>query len=682
MSKILLVGNPNAGKTSLFNQLTGLNQRTGNFHGVTVSYSSGKIQYENSELEIIDLPGSFSLNSNTDDKKVLLHYLLNRDKTDKILFVLDATQLERGLLFFLQVQELTNQMVLVLTMEDILAKSNISIDIDKLSKELGVEVFLVNSKTGKGITELKESIYHDSKFLKPNKIWNWDRKRENFIQKIKSKISYTNTQFFDYILLNSLKKASGEIIISELPCFDKINPSIYEYIQKEILKSKNNFTYEEEVIFKSIGIKKILSKCIKGEILINQNTFTEKLDKFLLHPRFGILIFLVLMLALFQTLFSWSEVPMNFLESVFKFISEQTTKLIPEGPFQGLVSKGIINGVGSVMVFIPQIAILFFFIGILEETGYLARILYLMDKFMGKFGLSGKSFFPIISSAACAVPAILSARTIDNKSEKIITILVSPLITCSARYPVYILLISSIFPETHFFGFLSLQALVLFGLFFLGMFTAFVFAVLFKKLFFKKDSSFFLVELPVYRTPSLKNLFLYTYQNVKSFVLNSGKVILYVSILLWFLASFPFHKENDISQSYLAQMGKAIEPAIEPLGFNWKIGVGLISSFAAREVMVSTMAILYNVNEEDNDTLKEKIKTDRTESGKLTFSFLTSISLLIFFAYASQCMSTLSVVRQETNSYFWPSFLFFYMFCLAYLSSLFVYQFGKFLGYN
>jgi ferrous iron transport protein B len=423
----------------------------------------------------------------------------------------------------------------------------------------------------------------------------------------------------------------------------------------------------------------------------NQKSFSSKFDKIILHPVFGMITFFGIMAFVFQSLFSWSEFPMQLIETSIDSLANYFQRLLPVGPFSGLVTKGIIGGVGSVLVFIPQIALLFFFIGIMEESGYLSRVAFIMDKFMGRFGLSGKSFIPLLSSAACAVPAIMSTRTIENKSDKMATILISPLITCSARYPVYILIIGAIFPKKNLLGIFSLQALILFGLFILGMVTALLFALLFKKTFFRHDSSYFLIELPSYKIPSLKNLFLSVYQNVKAFIENSGTIILYASILLWFLAYYPVAAPTEkqqipteISKSYAAQLGKFIEPAIRPLGFDWKIGVGIISSFAAREVMVSTLAIIYGVEgDETSEDLKTSIQDDvNRDTGKKTWSLLTAISLLLFFAYASQCMSTLAVVRQETKSYFWPSFLFMYMTILAYLSSLAIYQIGFFLGFG
>ncbi|HNC01582.1 MAG TPA: ferrous iron transporter B, partial [Leptospiraceae bacterium] len=423
----------------------------------------------------------------------------------------------------------------------------------------------------------------------------------------------------------------------------------------------------------------------------NQKSKSAALDKIVLHPFFGMITFFAIMALVFQSLFSWSELPMEWIEKTFDTLANYFEKSLPIGPLNGLLTKGIIGGVGSVLVFIPQISLLFLFIGIMEESGYLSRVSFIMDKFMGKFGLSGKSFIPLLSSAACAVPAIMSTRTIENKSDKMTTILISPLITCSARYPVYILVIGAIFPKENVFGIFSLQALILFGLFILGMGTALLFALLFKKTFFKHESSYFLIELPSYKIPSVKNLSLSVYQNVKAFIVNSGTIILYVSIVLWFLAYYPVNvgsegaeTKSEISESYAARLGKTIEPVLQPLGFDWKIGVGIISSFAAREVLVSTLAIIYGVEgDETSDDLKTSLQSDiNPKTGKKTWSILTAISLLIFFAYASQCMSTLAVVRQETKSFFWPAFLFVYMTILAYFSSLAVYQIGTALGFG
>ncbi len=688
--RCLLVGNANAGKTSLFNQLTGLSQKTGNFPGITVGIATGEVKIKDKQLEIIDLPGSFSLNANSEDKKTLTRFLINRKETDKILFVLDAILLERSLQFLFQIMDIGAPIILVITMKDILEKKNLSISVDKLKQELGIETILVNAKKGNGIAELKELISEEFNFKTPERLWTWDDKREIFFKNILKKIETDNPYYLSFVLSNTLKKLSGEKLQKELPGLEEFKPEIQNFIIKEHKASGLIYKYQEEVIHKSFKIKNIISKTLSGNTE-NQKSLSSKFDKLILHPFFGMLIFFGVMGFIFQSLFSWSEFPMELIESTMEGLGNFLQKRIPEGPLSGLITKGIVGGVGSVLVFIPQIALLFFFIGIMEESGYLSRVSFIMDKFMGKFGLSGKSFIPLLSSAACAVPAIMSTRTIENKSDKMTTILISPLITCSARYPVYILVIGAIFPKKNLFVFFSLQALVLFGLFILGMATALLFALLFKKTFFRHESSYFLIELPSYKIPSIKNLFLSVYQNVKAFIENSGTIILYASILLWFLAYYPVTPLTDskqvtteISNSYAAQLGKFIEPAIRPLGFDWKIGVGIISSFAAREVMVSTLAIIYGIEgDETSNDLKTSIQNDSDpNTGKKTWNVLTAISLLIFFAYASQCMSTLAVVRQETKSYFWASFLFIYMTVLAYLSSLAVYQIGIALGFG
>ncbi|HMV43867.1 MAG TPA: ferrous iron transport protein B [Leptospiraceae bacterium] len=688
--RCLLVGNANAGKTSVFNRLTGLSQKTGNFPGVTVGIATGTISSNDRELELIDLPGSFSLNANSEDKKTLTRFLMSRKPTDKIVFVLDAMLLERSLQFLFQIMDLGAPLLLVITMKDILEKKNISIDLDKLKNELGIEVILVNGKTGDKIPELKELLLKESSFKTPERLWAWDEKRETFFKNLLTRIEADNKHYLSFVLSNALKKLSGEKLQKELPGIEEFNPTIQNFIQMELVASGLLFKYQEEVIYKSFKIKSIISHVLNGNIE-NQKSKSAALDKIVLHPFFGMITFFAIMALVFQSLFSWSELPMEWIEKTFDTLANYFEKSLPIGPLNGLLTKGIIGGVGSVLVFIPQISLLFLFIGIMEESGYLSRVSFIMDKFMGKFGLSGKSFIPLLSSAACAVPAIMSTRTIENKSDKMTTILISPLITCSARYPVYILVIGAIFPKENVFGIFSLQALILFGLFILGMGTALLFALLFKKTFFKHESSYFLIELPSYKIPSVKNLSLSVYQNVKAFIVNSGTIILYVSIVLWFLAYYPVNvgsegaeTKSEISESYAARLGKTIEPVLQPLGFDWKIGVGIISSFAAREVLVSTLAIIYGVEgDETSDDLKTSLQSDiNPKTGKKTWSILTAISLLIFFAYASQCMSTLAVVRQETKSFFWPAFLFVYMTILAYFSSLAVYQIGTALGFG
>ncbi len=683
--RILVLGNPNCGKSTLFNKLTGANQKTGNFPGVTVEKHFGKIRNQTQEIELIDLPGSFSLTGNSEEKKVLTHFLMQRKPTDKVLFIMDATLLERSLQFFFQITDLGVPVLLVLTMKDILEKRNISLSLEILEKELGVKCFLINAKSGDGVNELKKYLFFEDSFQVVSRKWRWDKEKEDFFLQISNSFEFSEKIYLDFLILNTLKKLSGETLQEELPTIEILGNEFFEHVQKKFHEKKLKFTYEEELIQKSFYIKQILSKVVLGNSTVISSQFEKKIDKYLLHPTWGIIIFLFIMGLVFQFLFRWAEVPMNLIEDGFSFLSIWVGNFFPEGPLRDLIADGIITGVGSVMVFVPQIGFLFFFIGLLEESGYIARASFVMDKFMGKFGLSGKSFIPLLSSAACAVPAILGARTIEDKSDRMRTILVSPFITCSARYPVYILVIGTIFSDKLLLGVLDIRSLVLFCLFFLGMFTAFVFALIFKKTFFKKDSSYFILELPSYKRPSIRNVSYNVYLKLKDFVLSTGQIILFASILLWFLANYPYNRETQnkkesIQVSYAAKIGKTIEPVIEPLGFDWKIGVAILTSFAAREVMVSTLAIIYGIEKEEVSTdLQEEMRKDiNPKTQKPVWTFLTGLSVLIFFAYACQCISTLAVVRKETNSYIWPLFLFFYMTSLAYFSSLLVYQIGRF----
>lgn len=704
--RCLLVGNANSGKSTLFNQLTGLSQRTGNFHGVTVEKLHGKVQLGGNQAEVIDLPGSYSLNGFSEDKKVLSRFLMNREENDRILFVMDSLNLERSLQFFFQIMDLGVPLLLVLTMKDVLKKKKMSLELEILKEKLGVDVFLVNAKNGDGVKELKEALFREGTFRIPVRTWSWESKKEEFVNHLKDKIQFEKTDIH-FILENALKELSGETLQPELPGLELFPENIQSFLKEELEKSGFKFTYQDELVQKSFFAKKIVTEVLlfEGDSIGARRSFSNQIDRYVLHPVFGFIIFIFLMGFIFQTLFSWSELPANLIEKLVNFMADFARSRLPEGPLSELIAEGIIGGVGSVLTFIPQISFLFLFIGIMEESGYMARAALVMDKLMGKFGLSGKSFIPLLSSAACAVPGILSARTVENRSERLATILVAPLVTCSARYPVYILVIGTIFPVGNVLGFLSIQGLALFLLFSLGLITSLSFALLFKKTFFKSDPSYFITEIPSYQIPSLRNLGLNLYKNLRAFVVNAGTIILYISIILWFLANYPNMEKPDLSRlkspeeksevmqdfkkrkitnSYAGQFGRFIEPVILPLGFDWKIGISLLTSFAAREVMVSTLSIIYGVEdgEENNQGLKSKMLKDYNPLiKKKTWNFLTGISILLFFAFACQCISTLAVVRKETNSYIWPGFLFVYMTTLAYLSSLVVFQTGRLIGF-
>ncbi len=689
-SILYLVGNPNSGKSTLFNQLTGLKQKTGNFHGVTIEKKIGSISFGDKQISLVDLPGTLGPGAPSLEKKITYETLLNRGKSDLAIYVLDATSLERGLQFLFQIIDMGIPTLLVLTMKDLLVKNNVSLDLKQMEEILGLQIHLINAKSGEGIQELKEKLSQSESFKKSERKWSWEPKRESFFLKLCNFLG-ANSLESQYALNESLKFLSKDPLSKDPRFLDQFSDETQAVLKNQMEKANLLFDYQSELIQKAISIKKILSKVLTSQEKQTPN-FENKMDSFFLHPLYGTLFFLSLMGLLFQTLFSWAEIPMQAIELGIRFLQDSISSFLPSGPFQNLVVDGIVGGVGTVVTFIPQISLLFLFMGLLEESGYMARASFLMDKLMGKFGISGKSFIPLLSSSACAVPAILGTRTIENKAERFTTILVSPLVMCSARYPIYILVVGTVFTSNPILGVFNLQGIVLFGMFVLGMLASLFFALLFKKTFFKSDSSYFIMELPHYNVPSFKSVFLSVYVKIKGFLASAGQIILYISVLLWFFSRFPGDnsldkwKPSPIEQSYVAQMGKTIEPLIEPLGYDWKIGVSLITSFAAREVMVSTLAILYQNEDENPETsndLRQAMRLD-TKKNQITplWSSLTGLSLLVFFAFASQCMSTLAVVKKETGSALWAFFQFSYMSILAYMSAFLVYQIGLLLGFS
>ncbi|PJZ56536.1 ferrous iron transport protein B [Leptospira barantonii] len=686
-SRILMAGNPNCGKSTLFNRLTGLRQKTGNYHGVTVEKAEGLLSHADHSLKVLDLPGAFSLGGNAEDKQVTSRVLIGHEEGDRILFVMDASLAERSLQFLLQILELDVPVLVAVTMKDVLEKKRISLDLDSLSREFGIQFQYVNPKSGDGISELKDLIVSPGAFRLPIKSFQWDGDREKLLNGLLKSLSSEHSNSLKFVLINSLKELSGETLQKGLPGISLFPENSREHIRKEFSRFGKTFTYLEELTQKSMYIKKVLGNALLGSASENERVLS-KADKILLHPFWGLVSFLGIMALVFQALFTWSETPMDWIESTVQNLGSFVGSFMEEGPLRSLIQEGIIGGVGAVLVFVPQISLLFLFIGILEETGYIARASFVMDRFMGKFGLSGKSFIPLLSSAACAVPAIMGTRTIENKSDRLTTILVAPLITCSARYPVYVLVIGAIFPAGKIFGIFSIQALTMLGLFLLGMIASMVVALVFKKTFFKSDASYFLMELPAYNTPSIKSLGITVFKKLKAFLASAGQIILFISVLLWFLANYPridsgLHpnasdaelKKIQIRESYAGSAGKFMEPVLKPIGFDWKMGIGIITSFAAREIMVSTLSIIYGVGgEESDDDLKEAIRKDRDENGKPVWGMRNSVSLLLFFAFACQCMSTLAVVKKETNSIVWPLFMFGYMTVLAYSASFIVFQ--------
>ncbi|MCW7494151.1 ferrous iron transport protein B [Leptospira sp. 2 VSF19] len=686
-NRIYLVGNPNCGKSTLFNQLTGLKQKTGNFSGVTVEKREGTLNLDNVDWTITDLPGTYGLGGVAEDKKIAYEILLSRTPDEQVIYVLDALNLERGLQFLLQIIDMGVPTLVVLTMKDVLEKKRIQLDLEKLEKSIGLQFILVNAKSGEGIDHLKEILKKQDSFQKRPRLWNWDSKEESFLAEAKQKLGI-NTNEAEFFLSQSLKFINKDPHLNDKRYFTKFPEETGNWLKSAIEGKGYNFYYQEEMIHRSFFIKKVLANVITYPKSI-PGSWEEKLDRLLLHPILGFVCFFLLMGLLFQSLFSFAELPMDLIESGITSLQSFVESLLSDGLLKSLICEGIIGGVGSVIVFIPQIALLFLFIGILEESGYLARASFLMDRVMGKFGLSGKSFIPLLSSAACAVPAILGTRTIENKSDRFTTIMVSPLIMCSARYPVYILIVGTVFSFPPVFGIFNIQGFVLFSMFSLGMIASLGFALLFRKTVFKEDASYFVMELPRYNLPSARSLFHTVFAKVKSFLSTAGQIILYISVLLWFLSHFPADYKNNewktspIENSYIGTIGKVMEPAIKPLGFDWKIGISILTSFAAREVMVSTLAVLYGSEEnEEGESLRSMLRTEKREDGSPVWTPLSGLSLLVFFAFASQCMSTLAVTKKETGTLFWPVVQFLYMTTLAICSSFLIFQLGKILGFS
>ncbi|MBA6156832.1 ferrous iron transport protein B [Tenacibaculum sp. S7007] len=696
--KVALIGNPNTGKTSLFNQLTGLNQKVGNYPGVTVDKKQGVCKLSNNQTAIItDLPGTYSINPTSIDESIVLKTLMSAQKDeqpDVIVIVADIENLKRNLLLFSQIQDLETPTILALNMADQLQRKGISIDIEELEKELQTKVVLMSARNNEGIDELKAEI---SNYASIKTVTNFKEISKKIDKSYFEELSKVSDKFSMYELWMLLTK-QHTILLSEE------EKTAIHFFGHDVSQQKKY--QHKETIYRYQKINSILKKTYK----LDKSKATDlrsKLDKVFTHKIFGYIIFFGLLLLIFQSIFDWASTPMDFIDGFFADISMYTKNNLPAGMFTDLLTDGIIPGIGGVVIFIPQIAILFLFIAILEETGYMSRVVFLMDKIMRRFGMSGKSVIPLISGTACAIPAIMATRTISSWKERLITILVTPFTTCSARLPVYAILIALIIPDTKVFGFLNLQGITLLGLYVLGFLAAIIAAYILHKTLKIKSNSFFVIEMPNYKVPSVKNVLLDVLEKTKAFVFGAGKIILAISIVLWFLASHGPSSfkdaernvvenvanqglsENELAQkvasaklekSYIGIAGKTIEPVVKPLGYDWKIGIGLIASFAAREVFIGTLATIYSVenNDEDTSTIKEKMASEiNPVTGEKRFNFATGISLLLFYAFAMQCMATLAIVKRETKSWKWPVIQLVGMGALAYLSAFIAYQFLK-----
>jgi ferrous iron transport protein B len=644
--KVALFGNPNTGKSSVFNMLTGLRQQVGNFPGVTVEKKSGTFKIAEKEFTLIDFPGTYSIYPRTKDEEVV--YQVITDKTSKeypelALVVLNASQLKRNLLLCSQLYDLNIPLIIVVNMSDIAQRKGISLDLQKLESLFpGSVVVSTNARIGLGKDRLLEAI----------SIFNFEK-----------------------------HKSENKSIIAEF------EPSPIDNLSKQVSETKARKSW----------IDSILPALQKYEE--TKTTTQSKLDKILVHWFWGYLIFIAILLVVFQFIYAFASYPMDAIDMAFIQLSNLLQDNLPEGIFSNLISQGIVPGIGGVVIFIPQIALLFFFISILEETGYLSRVVFIMDRIMRPLGLNGKSVVPLMSSVACAIPGVMSARTISDWRERLITILVAPLMSCSARIPVYTLLIALVIPDEPIFGFFNLRGIVLFSLYALGLVSALVIAFVLKKIIRTKDKGFLVLEMPEFKSPRWQNVWITVYEKVRIFVWDAGKVILAISVILWVLASFgpgnsiekaeqdatveiakkswnedeknQFIASAKLEKSYMGIMGKALEPIIEPLGYDWKIGVSLLTSFAAREVFVGSLATIYAVHDisDDNTLLINRLRMEKKADDTPIYTLATGSSLLVFYVFAMQCISTLAVVKRETNSWKWPIFQLVFMGILAYSMS-------------
>jgi ferrous iron transport protein B len=693
---IALVGNPNSGKSSLFNALTGLNQKVGNFPGVTVDKKTGHVLLEQQlPAELIDLPGTYSLYPRRTDEWVAYKVLMNADpdtKADVVLLVADASNLKRNLLFCSQIIDLKIPVVMALTMNDIAARKDIKIDISGLEAELGIPVVAVNPRKNRGLGELKKVLAQVSKMnphLHARDFMNTKKLAPESIAGVQKLLPHLSDYGSIHYLINH----------ENFP-LDQQQQAAIEKIEADHTFNPTK-TQAEEILQRYTRIRQIMQQHVVETGPLEKKMFTDSLDNLLLHRTWGYVILLVVLFLLFQSIFWLAQFPMDGIEWMFTEAGGWLNHTLPEAWWSDLLVNGFLAGLSGILVFVPQIMILFGLITILEDTGYMARISFLSDKLMRKAGLNGKSVMPMISGFACAVPAIMSARNIENKKERLLTILVTPLMSCSARLPVYTILISLVIDDTYYFGFLSVQGLVMMALYFLGTFMALFVSYVMKFFIRIKEKSFFILELPIYRAPRWKNVGVTMIEKAKIFVFDAGKVIIMISLLLWFLSSYgPGNRINNVEKKYAVLMqqqpgktdslqkhlsaeklqnsyagilGKSIEPVIEPLGYDWKIGIALITSFAAREVFVGTMATLYSVEETDNTSLREKMAAATHSDGRKVYTLPAALSLMVFYVLAMQCMSTLAVVKRETRTWKWPIFQFIYMTGLAYLLSFVTY---------
>ena len=694
---VALVGNPNTGKTSVFNNLTGLNQKVGNYPGITVEKKEAVVKLSrNLKAHILDLPGTYSLNATSLDENVVIELLLNKndkDYPDVVVVISDIENLKRNLLLFTQIKDLGLPTILAINMADRMDRKGIQLDVGLLEKRLKTKVNLISARKNKGFTELKQSILDYQKLsvtpcLEASKI------DKQYFESLKK--AYPNQDLYKLWLVITqdvnFGKTNRNRISSENGFKPKSDSEIKRLQQKETIK---RYQFINETLKETLTKNLALAKGLRASI-----------DRLLIHKVWGYVIFLAILFLIFQTIYDWSTYPMDFIDESFLALSEYVKDVFPVGMLSDLISEGIIPGIGGIVIFVPQIAFLFLFISILEETGYMSRVVFLMDRIMRKFGMSGKSVVPLVSGTACAIPAVMAARNIESWKERLVTILVVPFTTCSARLPVYLIIIGLVIPDERWLGVFNYQGITLMLLYLLGFVTAVVSGWLASKMLKIEFKSYFVVEMPDYKMPIFKNVFYTVIEKTKSFVFGAGKIILAISIILWVLASYGPTDDFDnaesivtasldmtglsqeqinteissykLKNSYIGYAGRAIEPAVIPLGYDWKIGIAIIASFAAREVFVGTLATIYSVENDNEQTIKNRMaaETNPILGGPL-FTFASGISLLLFYAFAMQCMSTLAIVRKETGTWKWPMIQLFGMSGFAYVVALIAFQILK-----
>ena len=694
---VALIGNPNTGKTSVFNALTGLNQKVGNYPGITVDKKQGVCRLSRGvKAHILDLPGTYSLNASSLDENVVIELLLNKndkDHPDVAVIVSDVENLKRNLLLFTQVKDLKIPTILVINMSDVMDRKGISLDIEVLEKKLHTKIALVSTRKNSGIQQLK-SLIENYKTLPTHQCLDASTIDPVYFERLQK--AFPNQELYKLWVVITQDVNFGKITRQELDVSKfktKSSSELKRLQQKEAIK---RYQFINNVLKEGQNIDRSKARDLRS-----------KFDRVLTHKIWGYVIFFIILLTIFQAIYDWATFPMDLIDTTFAGIAEWVKNTFPNGgKVTDLFAEGIVSGIGGIVIFIPQIAFLFLFISILEESGYMSRVVFLMDRIMRRFGLSGKSLVPLISGTACAIPAVMATRNIENWKERLITILVTPFTTCSARLPVYLIIIALVIPEGYVFG-LSYQALTLMLLYLIGFGMAVFAAYILDRVMKTNRRTFFVVEMPNYKLPLLKNVFITVFEKTKTFVFEAGKIILAISIILWVLASYGpgqqfknaesiVAKEYDYSSkteledkvaayrlehSYIGIIGKTIEPVIKPLGYDWKIGIGLVASFAAREVFVGTLATIYSVgsaNENESiDTIKTKMSNETYNNGSKVFTFASGISLLIFYAFAMQCMSTLAIVKRETKSWKWPILQLIGMSTIAYICALIAFQILK-----